>query len=155
MVLRNVLDKKVFFLHVAIVITDFQSEKLQNKLDSMQSVLLKRFTKLVKMNLKREQSKSSHASVILNSHFAWIFTKALFYILSTLSASKRLRKALNCHEKMQSWRNYQFRFKTGSWCIPEYYSYHFKMFDWLVLKLQETETETLKLLYIHVYKVFG
>ena len=36
----------------------------------MQSVLLKRFIKLVKMNFKREQSKKSHASVILNSYFA-------------------------------------------------------------------------------------
>ena len=72
----------------------FQSEKSQNKLDLMQSFLLKRFTKLVKMNFKREQSKNSHASVILNSHFAWIVTKALFYILSRLSASKLLRKAL-------------------------------------------------------------
>ena len=70
MVLRNCFDEKVFFLHVAIVLTCFQSEKSQNKLDSMQSVLLKRFTKLVKMNCKRGQSKTSHASVILNSHFA-------------------------------------------------------------------------------------
>ena len=38
--LRNFLDKKVFFLHVAIVLTCFQSEKSQNKLDSMQSVLM-------------------------------------------------------------------------------------------------------------------
>ena len=34
-------------------------------------------------------------------------------------------------------------------------SYHFKFFDWLVLKLQDTVTETLKPHYIHVYKVFG
>ena len=70
MVLRNYLDAKVFFQHVAIVLTCFQSEKSQYKLDLMQSFLLKRFTKLVKMNFKREQSKNSHASVILNSHFA-------------------------------------------------------------------------------------
>ena len=70
MVLRNFLDEKVFFLHVAIVLTCFQSEKSQKKLDAMQSVLLKRFTKLVKINFKREQSKNRHASVILNSHFA-------------------------------------------------------------------------------------
>ena len=99
MVLRNFIDEKVFFLHVAIVLTCFQSEKSQNKLDSMQSVLLKRFTKLVKMNFKREQNKISHASVILSSHFAWIFTKALFYILSRLSASKPLRKALKLPRK--------------------------------------------------------
>ena len=70
MVLRNCLDENVFFLHVAIVLTCFQSEKSQNKLDLMQSVLLKCFTKIVKMNFKREQSKNSHASVILNAHFA-------------------------------------------------------------------------------------
>ena len=34
-------------------------------------------------------------------------------------------------------------------------SYHFKIFYWLVLKLQDTETEILKSHYIHVYKVFG
>ena len=48
----------------------FSPKKSQNKLDLMQSFLLKRFTKLVKMNFKRDQSKNSHASVILNSHFA-------------------------------------------------------------------------------------
>ena len=36
MVLRNFLDEKVFFLHVAIVLTCFQSEKSQNKLESIQ-----------------------------------------------------------------------------------------------------------------------
>ena len=70
MVLRNFLYEKVFFLHLAIVHTCFQSEKSQNKLDLMQRVLLNRFTKLLKMNFKREQSKKSHASVILNFHFA-------------------------------------------------------------------------------------
>ena len=70
MVLLNFLDEKVFFLRVAIVLTCFKSKKSQNELDSMQSVLLKRFTRLVKMNFKREQSKNSHASVIFNSNFA-------------------------------------------------------------------------------------
>ena len=50
MVIRNFLDEKVFFLHVAIILTCFQSEKTQNKLDLMQSFLLNRFTKRVKMN---------------------------------------------------------------------------------------------------------
>ena len=49
--LRNLLDEKVFFLHVVIVLTCFQPEKSQNKLNLMQSVLLKRFTKLAKINL--------------------------------------------------------------------------------------------------------
>ena len=89
----NFLDEKVFFLHVAIVLTCFQSENSQNKLDFMHSFLLKRFIKLVKMNFKKEQREKSHASVILNSHFAWILTKVLFSILSRLFASKLLRKA--------------------------------------------------------------
>ena len=49
MVLRNFLDEKVYFLQVAIVLTCFQSEKSQYNLDWMQNVLLKRFTKLVKV----------------------------------------------------------------------------------------------------------
>ena len=51
MVARNFLDEKVFFLHVAIILTCFRSEKSQNKLDLMQSFLLNRLTKLVKMIL--------------------------------------------------------------------------------------------------------
>ena len=57
MVFRNFLDEKVLFLNVAIVLTCFQSEKSQNILDWMQSFFMKRFTKLVKINFKREQSK--------------------------------------------------------------------------------------------------
>ena len=34
-------------------------------------------------------------------------------------------------------------------------SYQVKIFDPLVLKLQDTKTETLKTHYIHVYKMFG
>ena len=34
-------------------------------------------------------------------------------------------------------------------------SHQFRNFDSLVLKLQDTETDTLKIHYIHVYKVFG
>ena len=34
-------------------------------------------------------------------------------------------------------------------------SYQFKNFNSLVLKLQDTETESLKTHYINVYKVFG
>ena len=51
MVFRIFLDK-IFFLQVAIVLTCFQSKKSQNKLDLMQSVLLKRFTKPVEINLR-------------------------------------------------------------------------------------------------------
>ena len=150
MVSRNFLDEKVFFLHVAIVLTCFQSEKSH-------SFLLKRFTKLVKMNFKMEQSKNSHASVILNSHFTWIFTKALFYIVSILSASKLLRKSLKLPRKhaimnelsvqifkpeVDASLNSTCRKVMITYCITK--SYHFKFFDWLVLKLQDTETEALK-----------
>ena len=56
-VLRNFLDEKVFFLQVPIVLTCFQSEKSQNKLDLMQSVLLKCFTKLVTLNFRGSEAK--------------------------------------------------------------------------------------------------
>ena len=62
MVLRHFLDKKVFFLQVAIVLTCFQSEKSQNKFDLMQSSLLRRLTKLVNMNLRDSKAKNSHLS---------------------------------------------------------------------------------------------
>ena len=151
MVLINFLDEKVFFLHVAIVLTWFQSEKSHDKLDSLRSVLLKRFIKLVKMNFKRDQSKNSHISVILNSHFAWIFTKALFYILSRLSASKRLRKCIKIAMKACNYEriissdlnpevdaslNITCRRVMITYLITK--SYHVKIFDWLVLKLQDT-----------------
>ena len=100
MVLRNFLHEKVFFLRVAIVLTCFQSEKSQNKLDLMQNFVLKCLPKLVKINFKREQSKKGHASVIFNSHFARSFTKALFYILSRLSTSKLFRKAFKLPRKL-------------------------------------------------------
>ena len=93
MILRNFLDENVLFLQVAIILTCFQFEKSQNKLDLLQCFLLKHFTKLVKMNWTGQKAKS-HTSVIFHSHFAWICTKALFYILSRLAASKLLRKAL-------------------------------------------------------------
>ena len=57
MVLRNFRDEKVFFLDVAIVLTCFQPEKSQNKLDLMQTVLQKRFTKFAKINLRGSKGK--------------------------------------------------------------------------------------------------
>ena len=96
MVLRNFLDEKVFFLQVAVVLTYFQSEKSQNKLDLMQNFLLNRFTKLVKINCWGAKQKS-HATVILQSHFAWICTEASVYILSSVSTSKLLRKAITLY----------------------------------------------------------
>ena len=61
MVLRNFLDEKVYFLHVAIVLTCFQSEKKsQNKLDLRESFLMKRLTKLVKFKFRGWEAKKSH-----------------------------------------------------------------------------------------------
>ena len=40
---------------------------------------------------KDKSKQKSHTSVIFHSHFAWIRTKTLFYMLSRLSASKLLR----------------------------------------------------------------
>ena len=62
MIQRNFLDEKVLFLQVAIVLTCCQSEKSQNKLDFMQSFLLKRFTKLAKLNFRGCEAKKSHLS---------------------------------------------------------------------------------------------
>ena len=59
---RHFLDEKVFFWHVAFVLTCFQSEKSQNKLDLMESFLLKRFTKLVKLTFRGCEAKKSHLS---------------------------------------------------------------------------------------------
>ena len=62
MVLTNFLDKKVFFLQATIVLTYFQSEKSQHKHDLMQRFLLKRFTKLVKIDFRGRKAKHSHLS---------------------------------------------------------------------------------------------
>ena len=59
MVLNNFLDEKVLFLQVAIVLTCFKFEKSQNKLDLLQCVLMKHFTKLVKINLRGSKAKTS------------------------------------------------------------------------------------------------
>ena len=62
MVLRNFLHEKVFLLQVTIVLTCFQSEKSQNKLDLMESFLMKHFTKIFKLQFKGCEAKKSHIS---------------------------------------------------------------------------------------------
>ena len=62
MVLRIFLIKTFFFLQEAIVLTCFQSEKSQNKLDLLQSVLFKRFTELVQLNFRGCEAKQPHLS---------------------------------------------------------------------------------------------
>ena len=133
----------------------------------MQSFLLKRLTKLVKMNFKREQSKNSHASVILNSHCLNRYQSTIIHLVKTFriktfkKSIKLAAKACN-HERIigsdlkpevDASLNLTCRKVMITYCITK--SNNFKMFDWLVLKLQDTETETLKPHYIHVYKVFG
>ena len=100
--------------------------------------------------------------------FAGICTKTLFYILSRFSASKLLRKALKIASKacnneriissdlkpeVDASLNITRRKVLITYGITK--SHQLKKIDSLVLKLQDTETETLKTHYIHVYKVFG
>ena len=105
-----------------------------------------------------------HPSVLL----FLLCTKALFYILSRFSASKLLRKALKIATKACNNKRI-----ISSDLKPEVdasliitlrkvmitcgiaKSYQFNFFSSLVLKLQDTETVSLKTHYIHVYKVFG
>ena len=108
MVSRNFLDEKVFFLHVANVLTCFQSEKSHNKLDSMQSVLLKRFTKLLKMNFKREQSKKqSHLSnfefsFCLNHYQSTILHLVKTFRIKTFKESIKIATKACNHERIIS-----------------------------------------------------
>ena len=86
-------------------------------------------------------------------------------MLSKLSASKILRKALKrstkaCNNEqiissdikpeVDASLNITCRKVIITYCITQ-----FKKLDSLVLTLQDTETDTLKPHYIHVYKVFG
>ena len=88
--------------------------------------------------------------------------------MSKLSASKLLRKSLKIATKacnneriissdlkpeVDASLNINRRKVMITYGITK--SYQFKIFDSLVLKLQDTETESLKTHYIHVYKVFG
>ena len=110
MVLRNFLDEKVFFLHVDIVLTCFQSEKSQNRLASMQSVLLKRFTKLVKMNLKRgAKTKQSRLSNFEFSFCMNLYQSAILHLVKTFCI-KTFKKAFKIPRK----HAIMIKFKTGS-----------------------------------------
>ena len=123
MILRNFLDEKVLFLQVAIILTYFQSEKSQHKLDLMQSVLLKRFTKRLKvLNFWGSKAKKSYISNFPLLFLPESVPKHYFATCQDFLHLNFEEKHLNCLESMQSLTNYQFRFKTGSWCIAEYYS---------------------------------
>ena len=142
MVLRNFLDEKVLFLQSAIVLTCLQSEKSQNKLDLMQSFLLKRFTKLVKMNFKREQSNNSHASVIfelsfcINHYQSTILHLVKTFRIKTFKKSIKIATKACNHERIISSDlkpevyaslNMTCRKVMITYCITK--SNHFKNFD--------------------------
>ena len=101
MALMNLIDEKVFFLQVAIVLTCFQSEKSENKLDLMQRLLLKRFTKLVKINSRGRKSKKSHLSncpflFCLNLYQRTIIHRVKTFRIKTFKKSiKNATKACN------------------------------------------------------------
>ena len=64
---------KGFLFASSIVLTCFQFEKSQNKLDLIQNFLLKRFTKLVMMNIWGSEAKTSH-----RSNFPFLFYLNLY-----------------------------------------------------------------------------
>ena len=119
--LRNFLDETVFFWQVAIVLTCFQSEKSQNKLYLMQNVLIKRFTKLVKINFRGNEAEKSHLSNFPFSFCLNLYQITVLHLVKTFRIKTFKKNIKNCHKSMQSWTKYQFRFETGSWCIAEYY----------------------------------
>ena len=83
MVLKNFLDEKVFFLQVAIVLTCFQSEKSQNRLKLMQSLLLKRFTKLVNIHFRGSKAKQSHLSNFPFLFCLNLYQSIIFHLVKT------------------------------------------------------------------------
>ena len=165
MVLMNFLDKKIFFLQVAIVLTCFQSEKSQYNHDLMQRFLLKRFTKLVKINLRGSKAKNSHLSNSLFSLCLNLDQSHILHLVKTFRIKIFKKSIENCHESCNNKRIISSDLKPGvdaslkitrrkviiTYGITK--SYQLKIFGSLVLKLQNTETETLKTHYIHVYKV--
>ena len=121
MVLRNFLDEKVLSLQLAIVFTCFKSKKSQNKLDLMQSFLMKRLTKLAKTNFRGSKAEKSHLSNFPFSFCLNLYQITILHLVKTFRIKTLNKSITNCYESTQPWTNYQFRFKTGSWCIAEYY----------------------------------
>ena len=85
MVLRNFLDEKVFFLQEAIVLACFPFEKSQNKLDLMQRLLLKHFTKVVKINLRGNKAKKSHRSNFQFSFCLNLYQSTILHLVKSFS----------------------------------------------------------------------
>ena len=167
MVLMNFLDKKVFFLQVAIVLTCFHSEKSQNKHVLMKRFLLKRFTKLVKINLRGSKAINSHLSNFQFSFCLNLYQSTILHLVKIFHIKTLKKSIANNHESCNNERSISSDLKpevdaslniTRRKVMITYgitKSYQFKIFESLVLTLQDIETETLKTHYIHVYKVFG
>ena len=67
----------------------------------MQIYLLKRFTKLVKINSRGSKVKKSHLS-----HFEFLFClnlyqSTIFHLVKTFHINNLKKKHYNCHESMQ------------------------------------------------------
>ena len=145
----------------------FPIPKSQNRFDLMRSFLLKRFTKLVKINLRRSKAKHSHLSnfpfsFCLNLyqlnilHFVKPFRIKTFkksIKIDTKACSNEQIISSDLKPEVDESLNITCRKMMITNCITK--SYRFKMFDSLFLKIPDTETEILKPHYIHVYKVFG
>ena len=88
------------FLQVAIVVTCFQSEKSQNKLYVMQSFLLKRFTKPVKINVRGSKATKSHLSNLTFLFCLNLYQSTILHLVKTFRV-KTLKKSIkNCPESM-------------------------------------------------------
>ena len=94
--------KKVFVLQVAIVLTCFQFEKSQNKLDLVQSFYLKRLTKLVKMNFRGSRAQKSHLSNFPFSFCLNLNQNTILHLVKTFRIKTLKISINNCHESMLS-----------------------------------------------------
>ena len=137
------------------------------KLYLTQSFLLKRFTKPVKINLRGSKAKNSYLSNFPFSFCLNLYQSTILHLVKTFRV-KTFKKSFKIVTKAgNNERIISSDFKPEvdaslnitrqkvmiTYCITK--SYQFKSFDSLVLKLQDTETVSLKTHYIHVYKVFG
>ena len=134
----------------------------------MQNVFLKRFTKLEKNEFqegaKQKQSRLSNFefSLCRNLYQSTILHLVKTFRIKTFKKSIKIATEACNHGRIISSDlkpevDASLNITSGkvmiTYCITK--SYRFKLFDWLVIKLQYTETETLKPHYIHVYKMFG
>ena len=82
---------------------------------------LKSFTKLVKMNFRGSKATKSHLSNFPFSICLNLYQNTILHLVKTFRFKTFKKSMKTCHERMQSWTNYQFRFKTRGWGIAEYY----------------------------------